>query len=111
VLLMLARFYQWAGRWSCQRFSHLAEIRQRSWLAGKLGLMGGVIFLPIPFGNVLPALAVALLGLGLAFRDGLAVLAATMVAVAAVAYSVALGLGAWVWVLAPLAGWFGLQSH
>ena len=105
VLKILARFYELAGRWSCQRFSHIAVVRRRSWLAGKLGLMGAVIFLPIPFGNILPALAIALLGLGLVFRDGLAVLASTAVAAAALAYTIALGVGAWVWWVTPLSAW------
>ena len=33
-----------------------------------------IVFLPIPFGNMAPALAIALMGLGLVERDGLAVL-------------------------------------
>ena len=86
VLRMLAWVYALANRWSRQRLCHIAVVRpRRSWLAGKLGLMGVVIFLPIPFGNVLPALAVVLLGLGLALRDGLAVLLAAVVAVVATA--------------------------
>ena len=102
VLRLLARFYGLAGCWSHQRLSHLAVARPRSWMAGHVGLMGGLIFLPIPLGNVLPALALVLLGLGLAFRDGWAVLLATAAASMALAYTLALGLAAWTWGLAPL---------
>ena len=35
-------------------------------------LLAIVLFMPIPFGNILPAAAIALLALGLAERDGLA---------------------------------------
>lgn len=35
--------------------------------------MAVIVVLPIPFGNLLPALAMTLIGLGLVFRDGVAV--------------------------------------
>lgn len=41
-----------------------------------------IVFLPVPFGNMLPALAIAVLGLGLVERDGLATLLGWLVAVA-----------------------------
>jgi hypothetical protein len=72
--------------------------------------MGALIFLPIPLGNVLPALALVLLGLGLAFRDGLAVLLATALAGAAVVYTAALGMVAWAWGLAPLMQWLSAAT-
>ena len=111
VLGLLANFYALASRWSRQRLLRLVPLVQaadspQAWLATKVGLMGGLIFLPIPFGNVLPALALSLLGLGLVFRDGLAVLLAWLVAGAALAYSAGLGLLAWHWGLAPLLQWF-----
>jgi hypothetical protein len=43
-----------------------------------------IIFLPIPFGNMLPGLALAILGLGLLERDGLAVLLGLLAAVTGV---------------------------
>ena len=45
-------------------------------------------------GNVLPALSVSLLGLALAFRDGLAAMLAWVAALLAAAYAAALALGA-----------------
>lgn len=54
-------------------------------------LMGVLIALPIPFGNTLPGVSVLLMGLGLAARDGLAVLGSLILAVVATGVSVALG--------------------
>ncbi|MBL8351178.1 MAG: exopolysaccharide biosynthesis protein [Burkholderiaceae bacterium] len=105
VLELLARFYDLAGRMSRSRLGGLAESRPRSWIAAKTGLMAVLIILPIPFGNVLPALALMLLGLGLAFRDGVAVLLSTALAGTAVLYTAGLGVAAWVWGLAPLLRW------
>jgi hypothetical protein len=104
VLGLLARFYSLAGRWSRERWLHLVDGPQ-GWLAPKVGLMGALIFLPIPFGNVLPALALSLLGLGLVFRDGLAVLLSMLAGGVAVAYTATLGVLAWKWGLVPLLQW------
>ena len=67
--------------------------------------MGVVIFLPIPLGNVLPAIAIVLLGLGLALQDGLSVLAGWFVSLLALTYTLALVVGAWVWLIAPIRDW------
>jgi len=48
-------------------------------------LMGFLIFLPIPFGNVLPSLSLVSLCLGWMFRDGLALVLSTLFGVAALA--------------------------
>jgi hypothetical protein len=101
VLGLLARFYATTSRWTRERLPHLVDGPQ-NWLAPKIGLMGGLIFLPIPFGNVLPAIALSLLGLGLLFRDGLAVLLSLLAGSVAVAYTAGLGVLAWHWGLVPL---------
>ena len=49
-------------------------------------LLAAIVFLPIPFGNMFPSMAIAVLGLGLVVRDGLAVLVGWLVAVAAIAF-------------------------
>lgn len=95
VLRDLARVYSLAGRHARERWSTLAtQQMHRAWQIPKVLLMAVIIILPLPFGNILPALALALLGLGLAFRDGLAVLASVLMAALAVAYVMALALGA-----------------
>lgn len=104
VLGLLAGVYAGAGRWLRTRLPHVADGAQ-GWLAPKVGLMGGLIFLPIPFGNVLPALALSLLGLGLLFRDGLAVMLSLVAGGVAVAYTAGLGVLAWRWGIDPLLQW------
>ena len=102
VLQLLARFYDGAGRLSRRRLSTLASAGAQPWLAVGVALMAVVIILPIPFGNVLPALALMLLGLGMVFSDGLAVLLAAAIGAGALLYTATLGLAAWAWAMAPL---------
>jgi hypothetical protein len=93
VLRVLAKFYGLASVWSRERMGQWLEPRAARWLAPMLALMAVLIILPIPLGNVLPALSVVLLGLGLAFRDGLAVLLSLLAALLALAYALAFGFG------------------
>jgi len=102
VLRLLARFYDGAGRLSRRRLSALAAAGAHRGLAIGVALMAVVIILPIPFGNVLPALALMLLGLGLVFNDGVAVLLAAATGAGALVYTATLGLAAWAWGMAPL---------
>lgn len=99
LLRALARLYRLAERWSREgrwlRPAGLAGERPHGWLGAKAGLMALLIVLPIPLGNLLPALSLLLLGLGLALRDGLAVLLSTTVAGAALAFTGALGWLGW----------------
>ena len=110
VLLLLAHIYRQAGRWSRERLCHLTVLQRRTWVAPKVALMGVVIFLPLPFGNVLPALAIVVLGVGITFRDGMAVLSAAGLALASVAYAAAIAAGAWAWVVEPLVTWSRLAA-
>lgn len=92
LLHRLADFYAFSGRWARQRAP--GWLRTERGLAAKLGVMAVLIILPMPLGNILPALSVSLLGLALAFRDGLAALLAWVAALLAAAYAAALALGA-----------------
>jgi hypothetical protein len=105
VLRLLAAAYALAGRHARARFSHLAAAGRRSGLALAVGLMAVIVVMPIPFGNVLPALALALIGLGLVFRDGLAVAAGLVVAALACLATGGLVLLAWVWGSEWMAQW------
>lgn len=58
-------------------------------------LLAVIVFLPIPFGNMFPSLAIAFLGLGLVERDGLAVLLGWLVAVASIAFLVFVSHALW----------------
>ncbi|MBA3623531.1 MAG: exopolysaccharide biosynthesis protein [Methylibium sp.] len=97
VLGMLASAYAMAGRFARARMSHFASAGRRSWTAAAVGLMAFIVVLPIPFGNLLPALAMMLIGLGLVFRDGVAVLLGLLAAGLALFVTAGLMLMAWVW--------------
>lgn len=58
-------------------------------------LMGALIALPIPFGNVMPGMAVLLLAIGVGQRDGLAVLAGLFMAILSCIASWSLIAGSW----------------
>lgn len=95
VLRLLANTYALAGRVARQRLSHLATGHPRLLLAALVAVMAVIIVLPIPFGNVLPAIALMLLGIGLVFHDGVAVLLGWLFSVLALCFTAALCLGAW----------------
>jgi len=97
VLGMLASAYAMAGRFAKARLSHFASAGRRSWTAAAIGLMAFIVILPIPFGNLLPALAMMLIGLGLVFRDGVAVVLGLITAALAFFITAALVLMAWVY--------------
>lgn len=67
-------------------------------------VMAVLIALPIPFGNVLPGLAIFLIGLGLAQRDGVVILAGWAFGLAAVIFTAFLFLGGW-WLVRDWLGW------
>ena len=61
--------------------------------------------MPIPFGNVLPALALMLIGPGLVFRDGVAVILGLLMSGVALAATIGLLLKAGVWGGEWILGW------
>ncbi|MBP2550253.1 hypothetical protein J2858_003189 [Neorhizobium galegae] len=67
-------------------------------------VMAVLIALPIPFGNVLPGLAIFFIALGLAQRDGLAIGGGLFFGVAAMAFSAFILLGGW-WLISDWLGW------
>ena len=97
VLGLIASAYSMAGRFARARLSHLASADRRSWTAVAIGLMAVIVVLPIPFGNLLPALAMMLIGLGLVFRDGVAVVFGLAMAGLALFVTAGLMLMAWIW--------------
>lgn len=106
VLGMLAFSYDVAGRVARARLSHLALAEGRSWTAAAIGLMALIVVMPIPFGNVLPAVALMLIGLGLVFRDGVAVVLGLAMAALAMCVTAGVMLMAWAWGLEWLLGLF-----
>ena len=105
VLVGLASAYAMAGRHARTRLSYVAGPDFRSAIAVVVGLMAFIVVMPIPFGNLLPALAVMLIGLGLVFRDGIAVVLGLVGAGLASCVTVGLILTAWVWGSEWLLGW------
>lgn len=105
VLRLLAAAYALAGRLSRPRLSQLATGHSHGLLAALVGVMAVIIVLPIPFGNVLPALALMLLGLGLVFHDGVAVLLGWLVSALALLSTAALFVGAWLLARGALPWW------
>jgi len=81
----LAWIYTQANRWLRPRWQVLTHDRARPGWAIWIAVMGFVIFLPIPFGNVLPSLSLVSLCLGWMFRDGLALVLSTLFGVSALA--------------------------
>ena len=69
----------------------------RSRAAVAVGLMAIIAALPLPFGNVLPSLALMLIGLALVFRDGVAMLLGMTAAAFALAMTAGLAAMVWVW--------------
>lgn len=93
VLNLLAQVYEWAARVTRARLALLLAPGTHRWHAAGVASMGVVLVLPIPFGNVLPALALILIGLGLVFRDGVALALGAFTSAATVA--VTLGVTVW----------------
>ncbi len=108
VLFLLASSYALAGRFAKARLSHLASADTRSWTAVAIGLMAVIVVLPIPFGNLLPALAMMLIGLGLVFSDGVAVVLGLATAGLALCVTAGLVLMAWVWGGEWIARWVSM---
>lgn len=85
VLSTLASIYALAARVARSRSCPLAPAVTGACLAAIVAAMALLLILPIPFGNVLPAASLVLIGVGLAFRDGvmtlLGVLAAALTTV------------------------------
>jgi hypothetical protein len=101
-LRWLAWMYTFAHRRLRPRWQGLYSPRLRWAWAAWVVLMALVIFLPIPFGNVFPAVALLLFGLGLLTRDGLMMAGSLMLGLAGLSF---LGLaGGWLWATAT--GWW-----
>ena len=105
----LAWMYATAGRCLRTRWTALCHPRTGPWWGLWIALMGLVIFLPLPFGNVLPSISLVLLSLGWLFRDGLALRASAVVGSGAVAFTVAFGPLVWEAFL-TVRTWLGLGA-
>jgi hypothetical protein len=105
ALNTLAWLYEKASRVMRARLRWWVQPGHRVWLAPFVAAMAMIIFLPIPFGNVVPAAALLLIGLGLVFEDGLAMLTGVLVGLALVAVLAGLAGGAAHWAPELWAAW------
>lgn len=81
------------------RWTWMADRRCMRAIAGAIVAISGILLalpLPIPFSNALPAYAILLTGIGLAQRDGLAVLAGQVTFIATIAFFALIAWGAMV---------------
>lgn len=86
-LRLLAWLYAVASRLLRERWAWACRPRTRIGWAAWIALMGVLILLPIPLGNLLPALSLVLLSLGWMFRDGLALALSALAGAAALAFA------------------------
>jgi hypothetical protein len=77
-LRWLARLHLLRSRWFKTRWEGVFQPVWRGLWFIWITAMALVIFLPIPFGNVLPALSLLLFGLSLMAKDGLMMLLSTL---------------------------------
>lgn len=70
-LRSLAWLHERAGQRLQRRWRLLRHPVAFGWWRVWIAVMAALIFLPLPFGNVLPGLSLVLLGLGWMYRDGL----------------------------------------
>lgn len=91
VLHGFAWMYRTAARCLRPRLATLSDDRTRPWWALWITLMAFLVFLPIPFGNVLPALSLIMLCLGWMFRDGAALMLSKVVGIGALGFALAFG--------------------
>lgn len=103
ALHTLAWLYEQAARVMRTRWCWWVQPGHRVWLAPLVAAMALVIFLPIPFGNVVPAVALLLIGLGLVFEDGLALLLGAALGLALVVVLAGVIVGGAHWIPALLA--------
>ena len=104
ALHSLAWLYEQSARLMRARLRWWVQPGHRVWLAPMVAAMAAIIFVPIPFGNIVPASVLLLLGLGLVFEDGLALLAGAAIGVVLVIVLVGLMVSGVQWLPALFAG-------
>jgi hypothetical protein len=95
TLGFLAWMYEQADQLLSPRLLAMSSRATRPWWALWICMMGAIIFLPIPFGNILPSFSLVALSLAWMFRDGIALLVSLVLGSAALVFSVIFGQLAW----------------
>lgn len=91
----LAWVYTRADRSLKPRWQTLTHNSARPGWAAWIALMGLIIFLPMPLGNVLPSMSLVALSLGWMFRDGLVLLLSAVLGTLALAMTAAFSQLLW----------------
>ncbi len=99
----------WLETWLRPRWTGLSSHVALRPLGLVIVIMGLIIALPIPFGNVLPGLSIFLIALGLAQRDGVAVALGLLMGIAALIFTAFIVLGGW-WLISDWLGWGGTPA-
>ncbi len=94
ILLNMAKAYHRAEKLCKVRRTELTKGPALRLIGLAVMLNAFIVFLPIPFGNTLPALANIVLALGVLFRDGLAVLAGFALTLSSLVIGTLLGITA-----------------
>lgn len=97
VLALLARVHALAASVARPRWAAVIHTGSRSWIPPVVAWLAFLIILPLPLGNVLPALALMVLGIGLVSRDGIWVAVSAAVSAVATAYPAALVMAGAAW--------------
>ena len=79
----------WLERLLAPRLAWMLNRRQLRIVGVMVAVDGLLIFLPIPFGNMIPAFAVMVIALGMMIGDGVAVLSGILVSVIAILITIA----------------------
>lgn len=95
VLRTLARIHEVAERTHQPRWRALVDRLPDRVMSAAAALMGLLVALPIPLGNLLPGLALILAGLGLLRRDGLSLLLGAGCGVLGAVWPLALVAATW----------------
>ena len=94
ILNMMAKSYDYAERICRHRQQKLTKGQFLRVVGAAVMLNAFIVFLPIPFGNTLPAFANIVLALGILFRDGLAVVAGLALTLSSLIIGSILGMAA-----------------
>jgi hypothetical protein len=87
------RAFRWIEKRMSPRLANMVSHSMQPFLGGVIALLALIIFLPIPGGNLIPGIAVFVIGAGLAIGDGVAVIVGLLASLLALAATIGLVLG------------------
>ena len=94
ILTLMAKSYEHAEKLCKPRQQNLTKGAALRAVGAAVMLNAFIVFLPIPFGNTLPAFANIVLALGILFRDGLAIVAGLALTLSSLIIGSILGIAA-----------------